>query len=92
MNYHNIRRTHVDEKWIASKCLHHTKHKLWKDDAGHLDLINFEIAAEAQEHREEEPQLVTIEELEAPLIAELEADGSDDKIGCDSDDDVILQT
>jgi hypothetical protein len=75
LSYHNVKKVHIDENWIPLECLHHTKHKLWDASLGHLELINFEIAKEAEDDRLEPPQSLTMADLDMPLT-----NAEDDKI------------
>jgi hypothetical protein len=76
---------HIDDNWIVSEYLHHTKHKLWDDSlATLLELINFEIAKEAEDDRLEPPQPpFTMTDLDIPL-----SNAEDDKISDDGSDDM----
>jgi hypothetical protein len=55
LNYHNVKKVCIDDNWIVSEYLHRTKHKLWDDSLSHLELINFDIAKEAEDNRLEPP-------------------------------------
>jgi hypothetical protein len=65
----------------------HLKHKLWDDSLGHLELIDFEIAKEAEDARLEPPKPFTMADLDMPLVTNVE----DDEITDDGSDSSIYK-
>ena len=82
LTYHNVKKVYIDERWIVSEYLKRTKGKLWDDSLGHLELINFEMAKEAEDDRLEPPRPFTMADLDMPLLLTVVDDdeSSDDSI------------
>jgi hypothetical protein len=78
LNYHNLRHIHVDKEWIAVEYLCRTKHKLWDDNLSHLQLINCELAKEAEDQREDVRDPLSIKDLEGTADADSDDDDDDD--------------
>jgi hypothetical protein len=70
----------MDEEWIAVEYLQHTKcsRQLWDDNLGHLELINFELAKEAEDLRGDARGPLNIEGLEGAADVDTDDDGDDD--------------
>jgi hypothetical protein len=58
--------------------LRRTKNKLWDDNLGHLELINFELAEEAEDLREDVSELLSIEDLEGAANGDRDDDDDGD--------------